>query len=64
MNNLGKVFFVSEIPANGFALIVNQLGKGAKKNPKCKLFPKSGEGVNPKVYILKKSINSEKRLQN
>ena len=37
--------------------IIN-LGKGAKKNPKCKLFPKGGGRgvVNPKVYILKKSI--------
>ena len=35
-------------------------GKGAKKNPKCNLFPKGGEGVNPKVYIFKKFIYSEK----
>ena len=45
----------------GFIFLnITRLGKGAKKNPKCKLFPKGGEGVNPKVYILK-SLYTVKR---
>ena len=42
-----------------------KLAKGSKKiqNSKCKLFPKGGR-VDPKVYIMKKWVHSEKRLQN
>ena len=53
-----------------------QVGKGRvkKKKSKCKLLPKGGEGVDPKVYIstnlffefflFKLGVNSENRLQN
>jgi hypothetical protein len=48
--------------SNVDCILQGLLGKGPKKNPKCKLFPKGGGGY-PKVYISKKFIHSEKRLQ-